>query len=45
MERLFDEELKNLKEKFLRMAGLVEESIELVIEGLKDRRKNRPSKS
>jgi phosphate transport system protein len=36
MERLFDEELKNLKEKLLRMAGLVEESIELAIEALKD---------
>jgi len=35
MERLFDEELKNLKEKLLRMAGLVEESIELAIEALK----------
>jgi phosphate transport system protein len=36
MERFFDEELKNLKEKLLRMAGLVEESIELAIEALKD---------
>jgi phosphate transport system protein len=35
MERLFDEELKNLKEKLLRMAALVEESVELSIEGLK----------
>jgi phosphate transport system protein len=35
MERLFDEELKSLKEKILRMAGLVEESIELAIEGLR----------
>ena len=35
MERLFDEELKNLKEKLLRMAALVEESIALSIEGLK----------
>jgi phosphate transport system protein len=38
MERLFDEELKNLKEKLLRMAGLVEESIELAIEVIKDRK-------
>jgi len=38
MERLFDEELKNLKEKLLRMAGLVEESIELAIEAIKDRK-------
>ena len=38
MERLFDEELKNLKEMLLRMAGLVEESIELSIEALKEQR-------
>ena len=38
MERLFDEELKDLRERLLRMAGLVEESIELAIEALKDRR-------
>jgi len=38
MERLFDEELKNLKEKLLRMAALVEESIELSIEGLKEQK-------
>jgi phosphate transport system protein len=38
MERFFDEELKNLKEKLLRMAGLVEESIELAIEALKDQK-------
>ena len=38
MERVFDEELKNLKEKLLRMAGLVEESIELAIEALKDQK-------
>ena len=38
MERLFDEELKNLKEKLLRMAALVEESVELSIEGLKDQK-------
>ncbi len=35
MERLFDEELKNLKEKLLRMAALVEQSIAQSIEGLK----------
>jgi phosphate transport system protein len=38
MERFFDEELKNLKERLLRMAGLVEESIELAIEALKDQK-------
>jgi phosphate transport system protein len=38
MERLFDEELNNLKEKLLRMAGLVEESIELAIEALKEQK-------
>ncbi len=38
MERLFDEELKNLKEKLLRMAGLVEDSIELAIEALKSQK-------
>ncbi len=38
MERLFDEELKNLRERLLRMAGLVEESIELAVEALKARR-------
>jgi phosphate transport system protein len=38
MERLFDEELKNLKEKLLRMAGLVEDSIERAIEAIKDRK-------
>ena len=35
MERMFDEELKSLKEKLLRMAGLVEDSIERSIEGLR----------
>ncbi|MGB8951201.1 MAG: phosphate signaling complex protein PhoU [Candidatus Aminicenantales bacterium] len=35
MERLFDEELKDLKERLLRMASLVEESISLSVEGLK----------
>jgi len=38
MERMFDEELKNLKEMLLRMAGLVEESIELAIEALKEQK-------
>jgi phosphate transport system protein len=38
MERHFDEELKNLKERLLRMAGLVEESIELAIEALRDQK-------
>jgi phosphate transport system protein len=35
MERLFDEELTKLKEKLVRMASLVEDSIELSIEALK----------
>jgi phosphate transport system protein len=35
MERLFDEELTKLKERLLRMAALVEDSIELSIEALK----------
>jgi phosphate transport system protein len=38
MERLFDEELKNLKEKLLRMAALVEEAIDLSLEALKDQK-------
>jgi phosphate transport system protein len=38
MERLFDEELTKLKQKLLRMAGLVEESIELAIAGLKEQK-------
>ena len=38
MERLFDEELTKLKEKLLRMAALVEDSIELAIEALKTQR-------
>lgn len=38
MERHFDEELKNLKEKLLKMAGSVEESIALAIKGLKFRK-------
>jgi len=38
MERLFDEELKNLKEKLLRMAAYVEEAVELAIEALTERK-------
>ncbi|MDD8025372.1 MAG: phosphate signaling complex protein PhoU [Acidobacteriota bacterium] len=38
MERLFDEELKNLKEMLLRMAGLVEQAIDLAIEALKEQK-------
>lgn len=34
MERMFDEELKNLKEKLLRMAALVEEAVEMSLEAL-----------
>lgn len=37
MERHFDEELSLLKEKLLKMAGLVEEAISLVIKALVDR--------
>jgi phosphate transport system protein len=37
MERHFDEELKDLKEKLLRMAALTEESIATAIKALKDR--------
>ena len=37
MERHFDEELKNLKEKLLRVSGLVEESIGSSIKALMDR--------
>ncbi len=37
MERHFDEALKNLKEKILRMSGLVEESIGSSIRALSDR--------
>lgn len=37
MERLFDEELKDLKEKLLRMAGLAEDAIASAIKALKDR--------
>jgi len=38
MERLFDEELNKLREKLLRMSGIVEESVALSIEALKDRK-------
>ena len=38
MERYFDEELAKLKQKLLRMAGLVEESIELAVAGLKEQK-------
>jgi phosphate transport system protein len=38
MARLFDEELKTLKEKLMRMSCLVEESIALAVKGLKDRK-------
>ena len=37
MERHFDEELKDLKEKLLRMAGLAEDSIAKAVKALKDR--------
>jgi len=37
MERRFDEELKDLKEKLLRMAGLAEDSIAKAVKALKDR--------
>lgn len=40
MERQFDEELKMLKEKLLKMASLAEESIVLAVNGLKDRNEN-----
>ena len=37
MERQFDEELKNLKEKLIKMASLAEESISLAVRSLRDR--------
>ena len=37
MERLFDEELRDLKEKLLRMAALAEDAIAKAIKALKDR--------
>jgi len=42
MERHFDEELKEVKEKLLRMAALVEESIAQSIQGLKEEREDLP---
>jgi len=42
MERHFDEELKAVKEKLLRMASLVEESIAQAIQGLKEEREDLP---
>ncbi len=38
MERHFDEELNNLKEKLLRMAALAEESIVMAVNSLKERK-------
>lgn len=38
MERQFDEELRTLREKLLRMASLAEESIALAVKSLKDRK-------
>ena len=40
MERLFDEELTKLKQRLLRMGGLVEEAIERAIQALKDQRED-----
>jgi phosphate transport system protein len=42
MERHFDEDLKVVKEKLLRMASLVEESVAQSIQGLKDEREDLP---
>jgi phosphate transport system protein len=42
MERHFDDELKEVKEKLLRMASLVEESIAQSIQGLKEERDGLP---
>jgi phosphate transport system protein len=42
MERHLDEELKQVKEKLLRMATLVEESIAQSIQGLKEEREDLP---
>ncbi|MCD6079990.1 MAG: phosphate signaling complex protein PhoU [Candidatus Omnitrophica bacterium] len=39
MERHFDNELQNLKEKLVKMAEIVEEMIKLAVEGLKERKK------
>jgi phosphate transport system protein len=38
MERVFDEELKSLKEMLLRMAALVEDAVSLAIEALRDQK-------
>ena len=38
MERHFDKELKRLKEKLLKMASIVEESIAMAVKSLKDRK-------
>ncbi len=38
MERIFDEELKFLKERLLRMAAYVEDALSLAIEALKDQK-------
>jgi phosphate transport system protein len=40
MERKFDEELNNLKEKMMQMATLAEESITLAVRSLKERNEN-----
>jgi phosphate transport system protein len=40
MERLFDEELTKLKERLLRMAGLVEEVVEVSVQALKEHRED-----
>jgi len=42
MERHFDEDLKLVKEKLIRMASLVEESIAQSIQGLKEEREDLP---
>jgi len=42
MGRHFDEELKEVKEKLIRMASLVEESIAQSIQGLKEEREDLP---
>ncbi len=44
MERKFDEELTNLKEKLMKMATLAEESIALAVRSLKERNQNHAQK-
>ena len=44
MERKFDEELTNLKEKLMQMAALAEESIALAVRSLKERNKDHAQK-